>query len=142
MIKAVEILVLIAFLLAAGCQGAMPLPSPTATMAPSPTETIPPSPTATPSVTPTATPSPTATPTATPTLDPYADLTIEGLRSRVYGGGEIAVEETLAVTDAFTRTLITYPSDGLTIYGFMNVPRRGALSRGHRAARLYRALGV
>ena len=32
------------------------------------------------------------------------------------------MQETLAVSDAFTRTLITYPSDGLTIYGFVNVP--------------------
>jgi dipeptidyl aminopeptidase/acylaminoacyl peptidase len=35
----------------------------------------------------------------------------------------VRVEETLAATDAFTRSLVTYPSDGLTIYGFMNVPQ-------------------
>ncbi len=33
------------------------------------------------------------------------------------------VQQTLVVTGTFTRTLITYPSDGLTIYGFMDVPR-------------------
>ncbi|MCB0227598.1 MAG: alpha/beta fold hydrolase [Anaerolineae bacterium] len=33
------------------------------------------------------------------------------------------IEQTLNVTDAFTRTLVTFPSDGLTIYGFMDVPR-------------------
>jgi dipeptidyl aminopeptidase/acylaminoacyl peptidase len=83
--------------------------------------------TATPTVQPTATPTATstATPTATPspTPDPYAGLTIVGLAAREYGGGELQVEETLAVTEAFTRTLVTYPSDGLTIYGFMNVPQ-------------------
>ena len=33
------------------------------------------------------------------------------------------VVETLAVTQAFTRSLVAYDSDGLTIYGFMNMPR-------------------
>jgi dipeptidyl aminopeptidase/acylaminoacyl peptidase len=66
---------------------------------------------------------PTATAAPTPTPDPYAGLTIADLAAREYGSGEIRVEEVLAVTDAFTRSLITYPSDGLTIYGFMNVPR-------------------
>ena len=50
-------------------------------------------------------------------------MTIADLAAREYGGGEIHVEEVLAVTAAFTRTLITYPSDGLTIYGFINVPQ-------------------
>jgi dipeptidyl aminopeptidase/acylaminoacyl peptidase len=63
----------------------------------------------------------TATPTPTP--DPYSGLAIADLASRSYGGGVIQVEDVLAVTDAFTRSLITYPSDGLTIYGFVNVPQ-------------------
>jgi len=33
--------------------------------------------------------------------------------------------QTLAENSYFTRLLIRYPSDGLTIYGFMNVPVRG-----------------
>lgn len=102
-----------------------PLPSATptssATAPPTPTATA----TATPSPTATATPSPTETPTATPspTPDPYGEYTVDGLTARPYGDGELQVEQVLAVTDAFTRTLITYPSDGLTIYGFMNTPR-------------------
>jgi len=98
-----------------------PEPAPTATATARPTST----PTATPTATPSPTPVPTATPTATPspTPDPYFEFTVDGLAARSYGGGELRVEETLAVTEAFTRTLITYPSDGLTIYGFMNVPR-------------------
>ncbi len=67
-------------------------------------------------------PSATPRPTITPTPDPYADWYIESLRARTYEGGEISVIETLAVTDAFTRSLIAYPSDGLTLYGFMNTP--------------------
>ncbi len=57
-----------------------------------------------------------------PTPDPYAALTIEGLAARPYGGGQVQVHETLETTARFTRHLISYPSDGLTIYGFMNVP--------------------
>jgi hypothetical protein len=84
-------------------------------------------------------PIPTATAllTPTPTPDPYADLTVEALRRRVYGGGSIRIERTLTVTPAFTRTLIAYPSDGLTVYGFMNVPPgEGPVPGGDRAARL------
>ena len=90
---------------------------PTATP-PSPTPTPPP-PTAT------LTPAPpTNTPTATtsPTPDPYAGLTIDDLVARTYGAGTLQIEKTLAVTDAFTRTLVSYPSDDLTVYGFMNEP--------------------
>lgn len=107
--------------LLAGCVA--PQPAPTVTPSLSPPTTV--APTATPTFTPTPTPSPTATPmpTLTPTPDLYAGLTIADLVTREYGGGEVQVEEVLAVTDAFTRSLITYPSDGLTIYGFMNVPR-------------------
>ena len=104
---------------------ATPMPSavPTTTHTPSPTLTPTATSTPTPTRTPTATPTstPTATPTQTPTPDPYAGLTVADLATRAYGGGELQIEEVLAVTAAFTRTLITYPSEGLTIYGFMNV---------------------
>jgi uncharacterized protein len=64
-------------------------------------------------------------PTSSATPDLYAGLGIEDLRLRSYGGGQIEQIETLAVNSYFTRTLMVYPSDGLSIYGFMNVPRRG-----------------
>ncbi len=85
------------------------------TFTPPPTGTLPP--TFTPTVT--GTPPPTATP------NPYKDLTIDALTARTYGGGFLQIEDTLEETDTFTRYLITYPSDGLTIYGFMNVPHEG-----------------
>lgn len=109
------------FLLVACKSGLNPAPTPSLTPTLSPTSTITPSPTLT--STPTATPTLTVTPSPTPspTPDPYAGLTIADLVSREYGGGEI--EKVQAVTQAFTRTLITYPSDGLTIHGFMNVPQ-------------------
>jgi dipeptidyl aminopeptidase/acylaminoacyl peptidase len=35
----------------------------------------------------------------------------------------LRIEQALAANRAFTRTLVTYPSDGLTVYGFMNAPQ-------------------
>ena len=101
-------------------------PSPTLTPTRRPTRTAPCTSTVTltlsasPTVTPSATDSPT--PTATTTPDPYAGLTIADLRARSYGGGALEVVATLSVSDAFTRTLIRYDSDDLSIYGFMNTP--------------------
>jgi dipeptidyl aminopeptidase/acylaminoacyl peptidase len=122
--------------LVSACAGDESTPSPTAvaavtsvptatatlppTATPAPTNTSTPSPTSPPTETPTATA--TSAPTATPTPDPYAEFTVDGLTARSYGAGELQVEQVLNVTNAFTRTLITYPSDELTIYGFMNVP--------------------
>ena len=99
-------------------------PTPTATFTSTPQSTNTPSPTFTPnpSATPTLTPVATTTPTFTSTPDPYDGLTITDLATRSYGGGELQVVEILDVTNAFTRTLVTYPSDGLTLYGFMNIP--------------------
>jgi dienelactone hydrolase len=81
------------------------------------------------SATPTAANSPTPTQTAaltpSPTPDPYAELTIEALAARRYGGGELDIIDTLEENDTFARYLFTYPSDGLTIYGYMTVPNEG-----------------
>jgi len=74
---------------------------------------------------PIATLPPATLPPATPTPDPYAPLTIDALAARPYGGGLIEIVDTLETTDTFARYLITYPSDGLTIYGYMNVPHEG-----------------
>jgi uncharacterized protein len=100
------------------------LPSATATATATATSTPTEPATATPTLTATATATPTETPTATPspTPDPYAQWTVEGLAAQSYGDGELRIERVLAVTDAFTRSMVTFPSDGLNIYGFMNVP--------------------
>ena len=65
----------------------------------------------------------TPTTLPTPTLAPYEQYTIDYLRRRSYGGGKIEVLQKLSETDRFTSYSIRYPSDGLTIYGFMNVPK-------------------
>jgi dipeptidyl aminopeptidase/acylaminoacyl peptidase len=54
---------------------------------------------------------------------PYQPLAIESLRTREYGQGAFTIEQTLQVTSAFTRTLISFESDGLKVYGFMNTPK-------------------
>ena len=70
-----------------------------------------------PTHTPTLTPTVTVTPTATP-----HPLSIAGLAARPYGDGALQIDQVLRVTPAFTRTLISYLSDGLHIAGFMNTP--------------------
>jgi dienelactone hydrolase len=86
------------------------------------TPSPPPSPTLTPAAIPSATATAAATPTPSATPDPYWEYTIEYLRSRSYGGGELAVDEKTGTNSAFTRYLVHHPSDGLTIHGFMDVP--------------------
>jgi len=75
-------------------------------------------------VTPTSIPS-TNTPSPPPTPDPYAALTIPMLRAREYGGGLLEIVDTLEQNEQFTRYHIRYPSDGLAIHGYMNVPNDG-----------------
>ena len=63
-------------------------------------------------------------PTPAPTSDdPYAGLAIEDLASRYFGYGELQVHQVMGQTPEFTRWLISYPSDEITVYGFMNVPQ-------------------
>lgn len=78
-----------------------------------------------PKVTSSQTPSPTIPPI--PTVDSYDGLRIKELAARSYGGGELNIIDTLETNDDFTRYLITYPSDGLNIYGYMNVPNEGLM---------------
>lgn len=65
----------------------------------------------------------TSTPPPPPTLRPYEQYTIGYLRRRSYGVGKIEVLEKLSETDLITSYSIRYPSDGLNIYGFVNVPK-------------------
>lgn len=52
-------------------------------------------------------------------LNPYS---LEVLKARSYGEGEITVVKKWEVKEDFTRYYITYPSDGLTIHGYVNIP--------------------
>lgn len=81
---------------------------------------------------PTLIPVPTSTPASpTTTIQPlapvpeaYLPYTIDYLRNRAYGGGQIEILQVMEEKENFTRYLIRYPSDGLNIYGFVNVPKR------------------
>lgn len=53
---------------------------------------------------------------------PSGVQSIEMLRQKIYGQGEIEVVRTLSQNRDFTRYLVRWPSDGLTQYGFVNVP--------------------
>lgn len=101
-------------------------PTAAATLSPTATATSSPTPLPAASVTPSPTPLPLATPSPAATADPYAPYTIAALASRGYGGGALEIVETLEQNDSFARYLIKYPSDGLEIYGFMNVPNAGS----------------
>lgn len=119
-------------LLMCACESLRPMPTPT----PSATPTHTPSATATPTFTttptatftatatptPTHTATPTITPTATPTPDPYKGLTIADLINRTYGEGEFRIAENMVGAAKFARYLFVHPSDGLNMYGFMDVP--------------------
>jgi dienelactone hydrolase len=78
----------------------------------------------------TAAPAGAAAPTLLPTPDPAAlpadhplyPYTIDGLRSRDYPGGTIQIRQLMAESATFSRYYVSYPSDGLTITGIMQVP--------------------
>ena len=63
------------------------------------------------------------TPVVTTRPAAYEEYTINYLRERTYGGGNIKFVEMMEDRGSFRRYLIRYPSDGLTIYGFANVPQ-------------------
>ena len=96
-----------------------PLPQPSRTV---PTITPSPHPSQT-ADTPSPIPSNTPLPTVSP--NPYAEYTIDTLAARVYGGGLVEIVALLEENESFARYLIKYPSDGLMVYGFMNVPHEG-----------------
>lgn len=100
-----KLLTLLTLLLTSCALRATPVVAPAATLA-LPTATV---------ITPTSLP--------TPTLAPYEQYTIDYLSKRSYGGGKIEVLEKIAESDLFTSYSIRYPSDGLNIYGFMDIPK-------------------
>lgn len=97
---------LLSFLLAA-CAQAVALPTPQSQAA---------------TTTPILLSSPTLDAGSTLILDPYTELGIEALAARSYGSGDITDLGILDSSSYAERHLISYPSDGLTINGFMDVP--------------------
>jgi uncharacterized protein len=58
-----------------------------------------------------------------PVVPDTRDLTVNALRQRSYGAGTLKIERTLATNTSFTRSLISFDSDGLKQYGFVNIPK-------------------
>lgn len=91
-----------------------------------PTPSVTPSPTPVPTIiSPTFIPTPEPALTPEPTPNPYLPYTITALASRTYGGGKVEIVEVVEENETYKQYLITYPSDGLTIYGYMTVPTEG-----------------
>ncbi len=82
-----------------------------------------PIPTFTPTITLTPKFTTTPMPTITPTPNPYISYTIEALSTRTYGGGVIQNEGVLTNGGSFTRIMFKYRSEGLELYGYLNVPK-------------------
>ncbi len=58
----------------------------------------------------------------TPTPDYYHDAFIENLQERKYGGGVLQSEGFPTKLPKFDRILFKYRSEGLDLYGFINIP--------------------
>ena len=122
------VLLLAGFILITSCTPAdvqtIELPEPVvvvdrSTVTPSATPT--PEPTLTPTPNPLWTIAPTLSPTPTP--DPFEEMYIESLMTRKYGGGVLEDLGPLNSTSgSFTRRLFRYRSEGLELYGFINIP--------------------
>lgn len=86
----------------------------------SPIPTVVPSSTSRPAPVPTFTAAPTST-----VSELMYPSTVDGLRHHQFQSGKITITSTVETTDIFTRYLISYPSDGLSITGVMQIPVNG-----------------
>ena len=67
----------------------------------------------------------TKTPSVSVTEQLMYPYTIDGLRHHKFESGAIRILKTVAKTSDYTGYLISYPSDGLTITGVMQIPAQG-----------------
>ncbi len=87
---------------------------------PTPVATMTLAPTASSTENPLETQTPTLSPS--PTQDPYAQYFLDTLAERKYGGGVLEDAGDLPSNGAFRRKLFKYRSEGLDLYGFINIP--------------------
>lgn len=88
---------------------------------PSPEPTLTPTPSLSPTINPLRTIAPTIVPS--PTADPFIEMYLTSLAARKYGGGVLEDLGALNSTSgAFARRLFRYRSEGLALYGFLDIP--------------------
>jgi uncharacterized protein len=69
---------------------------------------------------------PTWTPENTTTPTPefwFYRYTIQSLRERAYGAGQLEITQKLEENSYYSRSIFRYPSDGVMIYGYAYIPR-------------------
>jgi uncharacterized protein len=74
------------------------------------------------SLSPTPTRQVTSTPLPVPTQKPDP-FSIEALKTRSYGEGEFTVDRLWYTYERFDRYYVIYDSDGLSIHGYVNIPK-------------------
>ena len=76
--------------------------------------------------TPTAQIPPTFTPTVSPPTgipSPLEKYTVTAMRNRIYGAGTIQMLGEISDEGSFIRYKFRYPSDAITVYGYLNIPK-------------------
>ncbi len=58
-----------------------------------------------------------------PTSSAAIPLSILGMRTRQYPGSDFAVSQTLPDTAGYHQEIVSYQSDGLTLYGLLTIPK-------------------
>jgi dienelactone hydrolase len=107
----------------ASASGAVHRVGPEATWPPTWTPTATGTATATPTITPTPTNTPTRRPpTPTNTPDPRLPYYVSRLRKRAYEGGQVEITGDIVENADYAAYYISYPSDNLTITGYMYAP--------------------
>ena len=70
----------------------------------------------------TATPAPKQLEAGTPSASSLSPLSIPYMREQTYPGSDLVIEQTLKPGHNYSRSIASYQSDGLTIYGLLTVP--------------------
>ena len=58
-----------------------------------------------------------------PTASPAIPLSIPGMRARQYPGSDFVVSQPLPDTATYHQEVVSYQSDGLTLYGLLTIPK-------------------
>jgi dipeptidyl aminopeptidase/acylaminoacyl peptidase len=71
---------------------------------------------------PTLIPKRQATSPAPPATQVSVPLAITAMRAKTYPGSDLVIESTLPAGQGYNRTIVSYQSDGLKLFGLLTVP--------------------